>query len=209
MQGIVVAGEGADGRGYVLEDASMLGSPEQWAARVAFLFHKYQADRVVAEKNYGGAMVEAVLRAAAPNLPLSLVTASRGKSVRAEPIAALYEQNRITHAEPFVELEDELVMMTGSGYAGSGSPNRLDAMVWAFILDAKPAIKSPALPGARDVTLSNVFVRHRHIFRYTCHIVTFVSMVNFGISEHLRSPPWEPITGLSPPFAVQGWRRLF
>lgn len=132
MQGIVVAGEGVDGRGYVVEDASMRGSPDEWCKRVAFLFHKHQADRVVAEKNYGGAMVEAVLRAAAPNLPVVLVTASRGKHVRAEPIAALYEQKRITHAEPYPELEDELVLMTGAGYAGTGSPNRLDAMVWGF-----------------------------------------------------------------------------
>jgi phage terminase large subunit-like protein len=131
-QGIVVAGLGVDGRGYVLADATMRGSPDEWATVVAALYRDHRADRVVAEKNYGGAMVEAVLRTAAPNLPVTLVSATRGKAVRAEPVSALYEQRKISHVEPFAEMEDELVLMTGGGYAGSGSPNRLDAMVWAF-----------------------------------------------------------------------------
>ncbi|HXQ47910.1 MAG TPA: terminase family protein [Caulobacteraceae bacterium] len=131
-QGIIVAGKGYDGRGYVLEDATVRASPEQWAASVASLYRRYRADRVVAEKNYGGAMVEAVIRAAQPDIPVTMVSATRGKHIRAEPISALYEQKRITHASPFPELEDELVLMTLSGYAGGGSPNRLDAMVWAL-----------------------------------------------------------------------------
>ena len=131
-QGIVVCGLGMDGRGYVIEDATMRGSPDQWARQVAYLHDKHRADRVVAEKNYGGAMVEAVLRTAAPNLPVKLVSATRGKYVRAEPVAALYEQGRISHIGAFPELEDEMTLMTGGGFVGSGSPNRVDALVWAF-----------------------------------------------------------------------------
>jgi phage terminase large subunit-like protein len=131
-QGIVVCGLGVDGRGYVLEDASLRGSPEQWGRAVASAYHRHRADRVVAERNYGGAMVEAVLRAADPNLPVTLVTASRGKHVRAEPVAALYEQSRVSHLGAFPELEDQMVQMTPSGFSGPGSPDRLDGHVWAF-----------------------------------------------------------------------------
>jgi predicted phage terminase large subunit-like protein len=137
----VVAGVGEDGRGYVIEDASMQGSPADWGRRVAEVFRKHKADRVVAEKNFGGAMVEAVLRAAAPNLPITMVTASRGKVVRAEPVAALYEQGRVSHLGGFPFLEDQMVQMTGLGFTGRGSPDRLDALVWAFtdlMLEAIP-----------------------------------------------------------------------
>jgi phage terminase large subunit-like protein len=132
LQGIVVCGLGMDDRGYVLEDGSIRGSPDEWGRQTARLFEKHRADRVVAERNFGGAMVESVLRTAAPNLPVTLVTASRGKAVRAEPIAALYEQGRIGHLKGFPELEDQLCEMTTGGFVGSGSPDRLDAMVWGF-----------------------------------------------------------------------------
>lgn len=132
-QGIVAAGLGYDGRGYVLEDGSDRLSPDGWAQKVAAMYHRHEADRVVAERNFGGAMVEAVLRSAAPNLPIALVTASRGKSVRAEPVAALYEQGKIVHAHPLPELEDQMQAMTPRGYVGpEGSPDRLDALVWAL-----------------------------------------------------------------------------
>ena len=132
-QGIVVAGcDVAGQRAYVLEDATMLGSPAEWAAKVARLFMVHGADRVVAEKNFGGAMVEAVLRSAAPNLPVKLVTASRGKVARAEPVAALYEQGRISHLGATNDLDDQLVQMTSQGYVGQGSPDRADALVWAI-----------------------------------------------------------------------------
>lgn len=131
-QGILVCGLGSDGKGYVLEDCSLRGSPEQWGRAVANAYHRHKADRVVAERNYGGAMVEAVIRAADPNLPVTLVTASRGKVLRAEPVAALYEQSRVKHAGPFPVLEDQMVQMTSGGFTGAGSPDHLDAMVWAF-----------------------------------------------------------------------------
>lgn len=131
-QGIVAAGLGYDGRGYVLEDGSDRLSPEGWAQKVVELYDRHRADRVVAERNYGGDMVAAVLRGSAPNLPVTMVTASRGKALRAEPVAALYEQGKISHAEPFPELEDQMGLMTRRGFAGAGSPDRLDALVWAF-----------------------------------------------------------------------------
>lgn len=130
--GIVVAGKGDDGRFYVLQDATCQLSPDGWAKRVAKIYEDWNADRVVAEKNFGGAMVEAVLRTAAKDLPVKLVTASRGKVVRAEPIAALYEQEKVSHVGEFTALEDQLCAMTVAGFLGEGSPDRADALVWAL-----------------------------------------------------------------------------
>ena len=133
--GIVVAALGQDGIGRVLADASVeRPSPETWARAVANAAQHWQADRVVAEANQGGAMVESVLRAANVALPLRLVRASRGKAARAEPIAALYEAGRVRHAGSFPALEDELCgMMAGADYQGPGnSPDRADALVWAL-----------------------------------------------------------------------------
>ncbi|WP_292685419.1 terminase family protein [Novosphingobium sp.] len=130
--GIVVAGAGRDERFYVLEDASCNLSPDGWARRVVDTFQKWGADRVVAEKNFGGAMVEAVLRTASKNLPITMVTASRGKIARAEPVAALYEQGKVSHCGVFNALEDQMCAMTGAGYVGEGSPDRADALVWAM-----------------------------------------------------------------------------
>jgi predicted phage terminase large subunit-like protein len=130
--GIVVAAKGQDGRLYVLEDATCQESPDAWARRVSGCFQRWHGDRVVAEKNFGGAMVEAVLRTAAKNLPVKMVTASRGKIVRAEPVAALYEQQKVSHCGAFDALEDQLCEMTGAGYVGEGSPDRADALVWAL-----------------------------------------------------------------------------
>ncbi|MCB2062188.1 MAG: DNA-packaging protein [Novosphingobium sp.] len=133
--GIVVAALGGDGLGRVLADASVRKpSPECWARAVASAAQVWQADRVVAEANQGGAMVETVLRAADLSLPLRLVRASRGKVARAEPVVALYEAGRVRHAGTFPELEDELCgLMAGGGYEGPGrSPDRADALVWAM-----------------------------------------------------------------------------
>ena len=141
--GIVAAGLGADDCGYVLEDASIAGaSPDAWARAVAGCVARHGADRVVAEKNQGGDMVGHVLRAANAGLPVTLVHASRGKSARAEPVAALYESGRVWHAGAFPALEDELAgLQAGGGYGGPGrSPDRADACVWALtalMLDAR------------------------------------------------------------------------
>ena len=133
--GIVVVGLGRDGRGYVIDDATVSGvSPEGWARAVAKCAARRGADRVVAEKNQGGEMVRSVLRGADTGLPVTLVHASRGKSARAEPVALLYEAGKVRHAGAFPELEDELCgLQAGGGYEGPGrSPDRADALVWAM-----------------------------------------------------------------------------
>lgn len=133
--GIVVAGLGSDGRGYVIADASVSGlSPEGWARAVAAAALVHGADRVVAEANNGGAMVESVLVAAQETMPVKLVHASRGKAARAEPVAALYEAGRVAHRGAFPELEDQMCgLLAGGGYVGPGrSPDRADALVWAL-----------------------------------------------------------------------------
>jgi hypothetical protein len=131
-QGIIVAARGHDGHAYVMADRSCRLSPDGWAGTVAKAAKDFRADRVVAERNYGGAMVEAVLRTAAPNMPVVLVTATRGKVVRAEPIAALYEQGKVHHVGSFTDLEEQMTMTTTAGYQGGGSPDRMDALVWAL-----------------------------------------------------------------------------
>lgn len=130
--GIVVAGRGVDGRGYVLEDLSCKLSPDAWARRAIEAYYRWQADRLVAERNFGGAMVQSVIRTADRNVSYKEVTASRGKSARAEPVAALYEQGRVSHVRGLNTLEDQMTLMTMAGYAGEGSPDRVDALVWAL-----------------------------------------------------------------------------
>ncbi|MBX9814447.1 MAG: terminase family protein, partial [Sphingomonas sp.] len=116
--GIVAAALGEDKRGYVIEDASVSGlSPEGWACAVAACAARHRADRVIAEKNHGGEMVGAVLRAADARLPLQLVHASHGKHVRAEPVSALYAQGQVAHVGCFDALEDQLCAFTAEGYA--------------------------------------------------------------------------------------------
>ncbi len=127
--GIVCAGIGEDGFAYVLDDRSLAGAkPAQWAQRAISLFHARSASRIVAEVNQGGAMVEQVLREVDPDVPFRAVHASRGKLVRAEPVAALYEQGRVHHVGTFPELEDEMCAARQMGR----SPDRLDALVWAI-----------------------------------------------------------------------------
>ena len=130
--GIVVAGLGSDGNGYVLEDLTVKAGPATWGSVVTTAFDRHMADCVVAEENYGGAMVKHVIQAARPRTPYRAVHASRGKAVRAEPISALYELGKVRHAGNYPKLEDEMCSFSTAGYLGSGSPNRVDAMVWAF-----------------------------------------------------------------------------
>ena len=128
--GIIVVGVCGQ-EGYVIEDASLSGSPSDWAQAAIAKARRYGADGVVVEVNNGGDMVAHTLRAYAPNLNVIEVRASRGKHVRAEPIAALYEQGRIRHVGQFPELEAQMTQMTNEGYQGEGSPDRVDALVWA------------------------------------------------------------------------------
>ncbi len=127
--GIVVAGRAESEAGFVLADLSAGGlSPNAWAARVADAFEHWNADAIIAEANQGGEMVKSVLQQAAPNLPVQLVHARRGKITRAAPMAALYEQGRIHHAGCFAEMEDQMCQYDGTGE----SPDRMDALVWAL-----------------------------------------------------------------------------
>lgn len=129
--GIVVAALGTDGNAYLLEDLTIKAGPGTWGTIVGAAFDRHKADRVVGEKNFGGAMVQFVIQTARPNTPYKDVTASRGKVVRAEPIAALAEKGKLRHVGFFPELEDELMGFTTTGYSGEQSPNRADAYVWA------------------------------------------------------------------------------
>jgi phage terminase large subunit-like protein len=131
--GIIVAGKGADGRGYVLADRTLKASPASWGRVAVGAYHEFGADRIVAERNFGGAMVEHVIRTTDASVAFREVSASRGKVARAEPVAAVYEQGRVSHiGDDLTLLEDELCQMTGNGFSGSGSPDRADALVWAL-----------------------------------------------------------------------------
>ena len=132
-QGIIAAATGADGRGYVLADRSCKLSPDGWGRRAVQLYLDVKADTICGEANYGGDMVEAVVKNAARDMGVTVVYkavhASRGKAVRAAPVAQLYEQGNVSHCEVFAELEDELTSWTPES---GRSPNRLDALVWAL-----------------------------------------------------------------------------
>ena len=129
--GIVAAGLGVDGHGYILADRTCNLPPLGWARRAVETFHLFKADAIVAEGNFGGEMVRTVVETADPNIRVRLVTASRGKVVRAEPVAALYEKGLVHHVGRFPELEDQMANFSTSGYLGERSPDRADAMIWA------------------------------------------------------------------------------
>lgn len=130
--GIVVAGKKHGNEAVILEDASVRGGPKDWGRKVAAMYGKWKADVVYAEANYGGAMVESTIQAVDPNCNVELVTASRGKIVRAEPVAALYDTGKIKHAGRFNLLEEQLCLFSREGYKGDRSPDRADAAVWAI-----------------------------------------------------------------------------
>jgi hypothetical protein len=131
--GIVAVGMGSeDQRGYVLDDASIKGTPRQWAERAIATYDLWDADAIVVERNQGGDMVKHTLKSVRDDVPVIEVVATRGKHVRAEPIAALYSMGRISHVGTFPKLEDQMCQMTAGGYEGNGSPDRCDALVWAI-----------------------------------------------------------------------------
>jgi predicted phage terminase large subunit-like protein len=131
--GIIIAGIGPDGHGYIVDDISGRYAPHEWAAKAVEVYRNRQADRIVAEVNAGGDMVQATLRTVDPHVSFTAVHASRGKVIRAEPVAALYEQKKVHHVGTLAALEDQLCAFT-SDYDRSrgGSPDRLDALVWAL-----------------------------------------------------------------------------
>lgn len=131
--GIVAAGRDPVGIGYVLDDSSLRGSPDDWGSAAVRLYHAHKADMIVAEANNGGEMVKHVIATVDPRVPVKLVHATRGKQVRAEPIAARYEQNRVYHVKPLPVLEDQMVSWSPvHNAADSDSPDRVDALVWAL-----------------------------------------------------------------------------
>lgn len=140
--GIVVAGLGTDGNAYLLEDCTVKAGPLTWGRVATDAYDRHEADVVVGEINYGGAMVNATIQAARSRTPFKQVTASRGKAVRAEPFSSLYEQGKVRHVGRFVELEEELTAFSTNGYLGGDSPNRADAAIWA-LAELFPAIVSP------------------------------------------------------------------
>ena len=130
--GIVVAARGFDGDCYILADRSCREAPAVWGRRAVMAFHEFRADCIVAESNFGGEMVRATIQAADRNVPVRLVTASRGKAVRAEPISVRYAQGQVHHAGRFGKLEDQFCAFSSAGYTGGGSPDHADAAIWAL-----------------------------------------------------------------------------
>ena len=130
--GIVVAARGDDGHAYVLADRSLRDAPAVWGRVAVRAYHEFRADQIIAEENFGGEMVRFVIRAADPHAPVRVISASRGKAQRAEPVSALYERGIVHHVGRFAVLEDQLCAFTTQGYRGEGSPDRADALVWAL-----------------------------------------------------------------------------
>jgi phage terminase large subunit-like protein len=131
--GLVVAGVDRDGLGHVLEDGTVSGArPHEWAAKAVALYRRHEADALVVEINQGGEMATSVIREVDPEVPVTAVRATRGKYLRAEPVAALYAQGRVRHAGRFPALEDEMCDFGPGGLSSGRSPDRLDALVWAL-----------------------------------------------------------------------------
>lgn len=149
--GIVAGGVDEKSHGYVLEDASLRGTPDQWARRAVAMYRKYEADHIVAEANQGGELVERCIRAVATDVPVTLVRATRGKYVRAEPVSALYEQDRVSHVGTFPDLEDGMVGFTPERAAERSTDeflDRVDALVWLHT----DLFQSMTVPGRVDRT---------------------------------------------------------
>jgi phage terminase large subunit-like protein len=149
--GIIVAGLGVDGRGYVLDDQTCALSPNGWARRAVAAYDLYAADAIVVETNQGGDMVKMAVKSVR-DVPVIEVHASRGKVTRAEPVAALYEQGRISHVGTFAELEDQQVLFTPLGIAGETTGDRVDALVWAL------SQLFPSIISKQDVDWTSTFV---------------------------------------------------
>ncbi len=147
--GLIVVGIDAQKHGFVLADHSGRYTPETWASKTVALYRQFKADRIVAEANFGGAMVESTIRVVDRSAPVKLVHASRGKQARAEPVAALYEQGRMHHCGTFIGLEDEMV--TWVPLTSTDSPNRVDALVWAateLLVEAAGSVTQVRITGA-------------------------------------------------------------
>lgn len=177
--GIVVVGLGVDGAAYVLADRSLRTDPAGWGRVAVRAYDDFRADGIVAETNFGGAMVEHVIKTTDPNVPVTVVHASRGKAVRAEPVSALYEKGRVHHVGSFPVLEEQLINMAAHGYVGPKSPDRLDALVWGIThLMLGSAMKGQAL---WDLAMRDAETRGRG------SIVTPTNHYAVGSVEHERA----------------------
>jgi len=152
--GICVVGLGTDGNCYVMEDLTVKAGPATWGRIAVNAYERHEADAVVGEINYGGAMVQHVIQTARPRTNFRKVTATRGKVVRAEPVSALYEQGKIRHVGFLTDLEDELLAFTTGGYTGERSPNRADAMIWGVTALFPGVIKPRKEKTAEDTIVS-------------------------------------------------------
>lgn len=144
--GIIVGGLGTDGNAYLLEDCTIKAGPGTWGKVATDAYDRHAADAVVGEQNYGGAMVKYVVQTARPRTNYKIVTATRGKAVRAEPFSALYEQGKVRHVGHFHKLEEELGGFSTVGYTGSKSPNRADAWIWVLTELFPGLVKAPKEP---------------------------------------------------------------
>jgi phage terminase large subunit-like protein len=149
--GISVCGLGIDGNGYVLADRTGRYSPETWARIAVDTYREFCADKIIAEKNFGGDMVRAVLQAYDPRAPLEIITATRGKVLRAEPIAALYETGRVFHVGTFEGLEDQMTNFSTAGFLGDRSPDAADAMVHALSALMLQPVATPLVYGGLPI----------------------------------------------------------
>jgi predicted phage terminase large subunit-like protein len=154
--GIVVAGIGHDGRFYVVADYSGRYSPDQWASRAVEAYRTHKADRIVAERNQGGDLVERNLRTVDRSLPVTTVHAKRAKALRAEPVSSLYEQARVSHVGALAALEDQMTAWDPAG--DDESPDRVDALVYAMTeLMGAPVIRTDARPHSAPIVRAEQF----------------------------------------------------
>ena len=152
--GIVVGGLGTDGNAYLLEDCTVKAGPATWGRVATNAYERHEANLIVGEVNYGGAMVEYVIQTARPRTPYRQLTATRGKAIRAEPFSALYEQGKVRHAGYFHELEEELTQFSTTGYIGNKSPNRADAWIWVLSELFAGIVKERRLPPLSNASIS-------------------------------------------------------
>ncbi len=142
--GIIALGLGVDGNAYIMEDLTVKAGPATWGKVATDAFDRHQADCVVGEQNYGGDMVRYVIQTQRPRTNYKKVTASRGKVVRAEPFAPLFEQGKVRFVGHMAELEEELCGFSTSGYVGTSSPNRADALIWGLTELFPSLVRGPA-----------------------------------------------------------------
>jgi predicted phage terminase large subunit-like protein len=215
--GVIVAGRADDGHAFVLADYSLKASPDGWARAAIAAYHRHHCDRVIAEVNNGGALVEATLRMVDPNVSYRAVHAARGKVIRAEPISALYEQLRVHHVGQFPILEDQMAAFTSdfdrarAGY----SPDRVDALVWALselMGEPEPGIIGFARMEVEKLTTSRANPMSPSLFAVTLRAPPGAAFTQFLMSGRQVSVPPDGLVAMSvedsKPLLGMGWVEL-